>query len=162
MLFKYHRNWMKGYLGFLLGALFLGTILWPIWAKPQDWVSLEIEFSVPIFLFFVFLSANYYLATSDIDISDHGVSWILRGWRWKEIRWLDLSRIRILSTWDFQNKRWMKMLSLDQENRSRLYFRKKGSIFFSEKIVHFDELVRLIRERAKQHSIPVVNQELPE
>lgn len=153
------RSGMKAYISALLIALFLGLVIWPSWSKPNDWVALETEFSVPIFLFFFLLSANYYLATSDIEIDDNRIAWNFLGYQWKEIAWRDVARVRILSTWDFRNSRWMKMVSVDQQNPSRMYFRKRGAIFFSEKISSFDELVRLIQLQSGKLDIPIINEE---
>lgn len=160
MRFRYPRRRLRIYLGVLLAAIFLGIILWPILSQAPGWLEAEIDFAIPIFIFFSAASANFYLVNSDIEISDDRICWILPGWRWKEIEWKDVARIRILSTWDFENNGWMRMLSVDQENRSRLYFRKRGSIFFTEKIAHFDDLMRVIEERARQRTIPIADEQI--
>jgi len=159
--FGNHRSKTKAYLTLVLIAWLGGAVAWPMIAQPEGWVAAELWFAIPCFIFLFLGTANFFLVNSNVVVSQNAISWELFGVEWRLIKWTDVRCIRIITIWDFETHRRIKMYSVDLENRSRFYFLPRGSIFFTEKIALFDELVQLVHYQAEQRTIPIRNEELP-
>jgi hypothetical protein len=153
--FSYKRTGIKIYFAFLLLAWALGFILWPILSRPRSWISLEMFFSVPGFIFLFFLFINGYFMMSDIEVSPVAISWLLFGWRWKTIKWADVDHIRISLFWDFQRHRRTKRYYLFKRGKSRPYFLPGGGMAFLETICNAEELMSVVKSQIERWGIRV-------
>jgi hypothetical protein len=154
MRFSYHRLFFEACLGVFLVALFLLAVVWPVWTKLPGWLPLQFEFSIPALAFFLLLGANFVFTSSDIELWDDRICWVLWGWRWKQIKWSNIASIKCMSIWIMQSNSRVKMITIRQKNGSGAYFLRRGSLFFSEKIERFDELLALVKMQAVKCNIP--------
>lgn len=153
--FSYRRTGMKTYSALLSAAWALGFILWPISARGGEGRHFALIFGLPGFLFLFLLSANFCLMTSDVEVSPNSISWLLFGWRWKEIRWVDLSHIRVAPFWDFERGRRTKAYYLYRDKKLRPYFFPRGGMSVSENISDAQELENILKCQIVKWKIPV-------
>lgn len=153
--FSYRRGWIKIYFALVLVAWLVGLIVLPTWTKAAGWSSLDITFSIPGFLLLVLLFANFYLSTSDIAVSEHGISWMIMNVKWRTVEWTKIDRIRISCMRAARLSKSKVLYHIHSDRRRHLYFMPKGGIFFDDSIVDVDDLKNVLRLQVLRRKIPV-------
>lgn len=153
--FKYRRDAVKIYFALLLIAWILIFIAWPIWSRPEEWMSLEKMFSIPGFVILLILFINFYLTSASIEVDDQSIYWVILNWRWKEIKWHDVECIGVSSVWNYAKRKRILLYSIYTKNRRRMYFMKGGAIFFDESICGIEQLKDRLRSEAEKRAVRI-------
>jgi hypothetical protein len=150
--FSYPSQGIKLYGAFFLSVWLLSCIAIPFWRR-DGWFGAEVFLLNGFTLVGIFyLDACF--TDSDVEIGQDEITWVLFGWRWKSIRWKDVTRVRVLSTWDFRYREFTKMYCIDPSDKPRPYFLKDGGMSLGDTLIGVEDIEKMINTKIRDFHIP--------